>query len=64
VVLFDGVTALEAARIDAARGQAERARREYERFLRQFDMPATAVRHLAVDAKAELAHLQVPRDRR
>jgi serine/threonine-protein kinase len=57
-----GLTYLARARIEDARGRAELARRYYEQFVRRYDMPVPAQRHLVEEAKAALNRL--PSERR
>lgn len=53
-----GLTYLERARIDDAQHHVDLAQREYENFLRGYDMPIPAHRHLVEEARAALARLQ------
>jgi serine/threonine protein kinase/tetratricopeptide (TPR) repeat protein len=52
------VTYLEAARVEAARGNAAGARRYYQEFLYRFDQPVPRLRHLVEEARAALARLE------
>jgi tetratricopeptide (TPR) repeat protein/TolB-like protein len=54
------VTYFEAARVEAARGNAASARRYYQEFLSRFDQPVPSLRHLVVEAREALAHLKPP----
>jgi TolB-like protein len=56
-VLLGPVIDLERARAEVARGDRTRARRFYERFLRDFDSPDASQRHLVEEARTELAQL-------
>jgi TolB-like protein len=54
---LDAPTYLARARIEGARGRADLARRYYEQFLRRYDLPVPAHRHLVEEAKAALNRL-------
>ncbi len=56
--LLSGVTYLEAARIEAARGNAAQARKYYQEFLLRYDEPVPPLRHLVKEARAEVARLE------
>ncbi len=51
------LTYLERARIEDARGRVDLARQYYENFLRRYDLPVPAHRHLVEEARAALARL-------
>jgi hypothetical protein len=55
--LLYGLGYLERARLEDARGQQGRARAHYERFLRFYDAPVAAHRHLVEEARAALRRL-------
>ncbi len=55
--LLYGLAYLERARLEEARGQGEVARAHYERFLRFYDAPVAAHRHLVEEARAALRRL-------
>jgi hypothetical protein len=61
--ILSGPVSLERARLEEAHGQAEPARAHYERFLRLYDLPVPAQRHLVEEAKAALRRLSGQRDR-
>jgi tRNA A-37 threonylcarbamoyl transferase component Bud32/TolB-like protein len=57
-VVLAGLTYFERARVEDLRGHAGAARELYDQFLRRYDMPVAAHRHLVDDAKAALSRLQ------
>ncbi len=57
-VMLEGLAYLEQARIEDARGRSDLARRYFEEFLRRYDMPVPAHRHLVEEAQAALARLE------
>ena len=58
VPILDGLTYLEAARIETARGDVPRARKFYEEFLLRYDRPVVSLRHLVEEAQAVLVRLE------
>jgi hypothetical protein len=56
--VLDGVSYLEMARVETARGDRELAREYYRRFLKRYDAPSVRMRHLVAEARAELARLE------
>lgn len=56
--MLAGLAYLELGRIDAARGRPELGRRHLEQFLRRYDLPVPAHRHLVKEARAALAQLE------
>jgi tetratricopeptide (TPR) repeat protein len=58
VPILNGVTYLEAARIEAAQGDVAQARKYYEEFLLRYDRPVARVRHLVEEARAVLVRLE------
>jgi TolB-like protein/tetratricopeptide (TPR) repeat protein len=61
--ILSGPVSLERARLEEARGQTEAARAHYEHFLRLYDLPVPAQRHLVEEARAALRRLSGRRDR-
>jgi TolB-like protein len=57
-VSIASITNLEAARIEAARGNIAQARRLYQEFLLYYDQPVPRLRHLVEEAKGALARLE------
>ncbi len=57
-VVMTGLVDLERARLEAANGQAELAQIHYRQFLRRYDMPVPAHRHLVDEAQATLNQLE------
>jgi len=55
--VLSGLVYLERARIEEARGQGDLARSHYEQFLRSYDLPVAAHRHLVEEARAALRRL-------
>jgi hypothetical protein len=60
-VVLDGLSYLEMARIEAARGDRNLAREYYQRFLQRYDSPSPRMRHLVDEAKAALTRLEANR---
>ncbi|MBI1722413.1 MAG: protein kinase [Gemmatimonadetes bacterium] len=56
--VLSGLVHLELARIEAARGRVAAARVHYEQFLRRYDMPVAAHRHLVTDARRALGEMR------
>ncbi len=56
--MLAAIAYLERARIEDASGHTARARHYYEQFLRRYDMPVPAHRHLVEEAQAALARLE------
>ena len=52
----------ELAQIEDAQGLSDLARDHYQQFLRRYDMPVPALRHLVDEAKAALRRLNGPND--
>jgi hypothetical protein len=52
-----GLAYLQRARIEEARGSTRLASEDYQQFLRRYDMPVPAQRHLVEEAKAALARM-------
>ena len=52
-----GPAYLQLAQIEEAQGHEDLAREHYEQFLRRYDMPVPALRHLVDDAQAALRRL-------
>jgi hypothetical protein len=57
-----GLAYLERARIEDAQGRGQLAREHYEQFLRRYDMPVPAQRHLVEEAQAALHRLRSQSD--
>ena len=55
--VFAGVSYLEAARIEEARGDIDAARRDYGEFLLRWDAPDTKAQHIVDDARSAFNHL-------
>jgi serine/threonine-protein kinase len=62
--VVSGLVYLERARIEEGWGRVELARDYYEQFLRRYDMPVEAHRHLVEEASAALARLSGLRELR
>ena len=56
--MLAGLAYLERARLLEALGQRELALAAYEQFLRRYDMPLPAHRHLVEGARAAVARLE------
>ena len=56
-VALDGLSYLEMARIEIARGNQDLAREYYQRFLQRYDSPSPRMRHLVEEAQAALRRL-------
>jgi tetratricopeptide (TPR) repeat protein len=54
---FAGLAYLKLAQIEEAQGHRDLAREHYGQFLRRYDMPVPALRHLVDDAQAALRRL-------
>jgi len=48
----------ERARIEEAQGRLDSAREHYRQFLRRYDAPGLALRHVVEEASAALARLE------
>ena len=55
--VFAGVSDLEAARIEEARGDIDAARRDYGEFLLRWDAPDTKAQHIVDDARTAFNRL-------
>ena len=53
-----GLANLERGRVADARGQREAALHHYREFLRRYDMPVAAHRHLVTEAEAAVRRLE------
>jgi serine/threonine-protein kinase len=60
--VFAPLAYYEMARIKEALGRADEAREDYRQFLRRYDMPSAAHRHLMEDASAALRRLSGQHD--
>jgi hypothetical protein len=58
VIVLGGLSHLELARIESARGNQQVAREHYRRFLELYDMPSPRMRHLVDDVRAALKSLE------
>jgi tRNA A-37 threonylcarbamoyl transferase component Bud32/TolB-like protein len=58
VVVLDGLSYLEMAGAEVARGDHRLAREYYQRFLQRYDLPSPKMRHLVDEARAALARLE------
>jgi TolB-like protein len=56
--VLNSLTSLEAARIEAARGNVAKARHYYEDFLRTYDRPVPALAHVVTEAREALGRLE------
>jgi hypothetical protein len=57
-VALDGLSYLEMARVEAARGDQSLAREYYQRFLQRYDFSSPRLRHLVDEARAALRRLE------
>jgi serine/threonine protein kinase len=57
-IVLGGVSYLEMARVEAARGNESLAREYYQRFLQRYDMPSPRMQHLVDEARAALTRLE------
>jgi hypothetical protein len=53
-----GLANLERGRVADARGQRDEALHHYREFLRRYDMPVAAHRHLVTEAEAAVRRLE------
>ena len=58
VIVLWGPSLMETARVEAARGNKELARENYQQFLRLYDMPSPRVRYLQDDARQALRNFE------
>ena len=57
-VALDGISYLEMARVESARGNRTRAGEYYQRFLQRYDMPSPRLQHLVDEARVALRTLE------
>jgi tRNA A-37 threonylcarbamoyl transferase component Bud32/TolB-like protein len=57
-VVLDGLSYLEMARVEAARGNPNVAREYYQRFLQRYDSPSPLMQHLVDEARAAVRRLE------
>jgi tetratricopeptide (TPR) repeat protein len=60
--IFAGLAYYQLARIEKAQGKDDLAREHYEQFLRRYDMPPPAHRHLVDEAKGALRRMSRQKD--
>jgi TolB-like protein len=58
VVVLDGLSYLEMARVEALRGNQDLARDYYQRFLQRYDLPSPKMHHLVDEARQALRKLE------
>ena len=62
-LIFSGPMHLARSRINQALGRNDEARSDYAEFLRRFDMPTAAQRHLVDEARSALGPQDPPQPR-